>query len=364
MALMPDVMREFLVRQMNPVKRRLAATHRLAEAYYGGPLPVQSSYEGRYPVTLGILKDRANYYVYNLVACREMGVPFRVLDLEKSNWVEWIAEPHCDAFLAWPSCNLSIWKDLYDERLPLLAAATGKPIVPSCDEIWFWESKRRMRDWLLVHNIPHPSTEVFYNEEEAFDFASRCDLPVVVKSNSGASSHGIFVLRNRRRLQRMVRRAFGRGLRKRWGDGRDREWGFIIFQEFIPHDFEWRIVRIGSSFLCRRKVRRGDFASGNGLIEWGSPASALLDFVRDVTDQGGFQSMALDVFVREESTSGPRFLVNELQTLVGAKELPDHPARGRWKWSNQGWQFEAGDFYRNACANLRIGCLLELLGIS
>lgn len=353
-------------RLASPLKRQLESSRRAAEALWGGPLPQEEEAlaAGQRTVRIGILKDRASYYVYHLLACRELGIPFTILDLEASHWVAAARAAECDGFLVWPSLNMGVWKEIYDERLPLLAEITGKPVSPSVKEIWLLDSKRRVRDWLAANGVPHPATEIFYEEKEALVFAKHCELPVVLKTNGGSSSHGIFVLRRRGAVENAVRRAFGRGIRAKRGDPRDRACGYVILQAYVPHEHEWRIMRIGDYFLCRRKRRVGDFASGAKQVEWATPTPDLLDFAEAVTDRGGFRTIALDIFLDAAVPGPPRFLVNEMQCLVGAAPVREDPQQGRWLRHSGEWTFEAGDFYRNACANLRVDWLLERIGAS
>ena len=356
----PTRVLNFIVRWTSPVKRQLSSSNQYFEGLYGDKVPDKSTYKSNYLFTIGILKDRGGYYTYNVIACQEMGVQFVVFDLERNTWYEKLFSTPCDAYLVWPSTNLSIWKNLYDERLLLLANITGKPIVPSLSEIWLWESKRRMRDWLVANKLPHPNTQIFYDQDQAILFAKDCPLPIVLKMNSGAASDGVFILSSRKKLYKMIKKAFGFGIASKRGDPRDRSWGYIILQEYISHDFEWRIVRIGENYLCRCKKRVGDFASGSGDVVWGVPQNDLLNFVKSLTDKGGFKNMSIDVFIVERIPYSSQFLVNELQCLVGAKELSQHS--GRWRFIGEQWVFETGDFYRNASANLRLACLIESLG--
>jgi glutathione synthase/RimK-type ligase-like ATP-grasp enzyme len=359
----PERLVEAAIRLKGPLRHQLESSRAAAVAAWGGALPLRSEGPSRFPLKLGVLRDAAFNHVNNLLACREMGIAFQVIDLEASRWLERARTAECDAFLPWPSTNVAVWKEIYDERLPLLAEATGRPIVPSPAENWLLESKRRVRDWLLVHDVPHPRTEVFYEEGVALDFIRSCALPLVLKTNGGASSHGVFVLRSRQAARRLVRRAFREGVRIRRGDPRDRAWGHVILQEYISHDHEWRVVRIGDDFQCRRKTRVGDFASGAGAVEWAVPSVELLEFARNVTELGRFRSMGLDIFIDERAQS-PRFRVNEMQCLIGAAPQEEHPARGRWWKDGDTWRFEQGDYYRNACANLRIKWLLQELGFA
>ena len=334
---------------------------REAAELLGGPIPPRSDYASPYPFTVGIITDTSYYFAHNVKACREMRVAYRLMDISESNWVELVRESGCDVFLASPSTLLSSHRHMFDERLRVMVEDLGCFLCPSYSELWLWESKRRMRDWLVAHRIPHPRTDVFYDREEALAFVAGADYPLVCKTDTSAAANGVFVLREERAARHMVREAFGRGLLPRDWDRRERQRGSILFQFFVPHDHEWRIVRIGDDYLCRRKTRVGDFASGSGAIEWAAPPPELLDFVKHVTDAGGFTNMATDVFVAAEASQGGRYLVNELQCLVGAKILPPNELMGRWRHDAGEWRFDKGDFYRNACANLRVAYVTEIL---
>ena len=222
-----------------------------------------------------------------------------------------------------------------------------------------------MRDWLLAHDVPHPETRVFFDRAEALDFCRDASYPLVCKTDRGAASVGIFVLVDAAAATRLVERAFSDGLLARETAARERERGSILLQEHVPHDYEWRVVRVGESFMCRRKVRAGEYASGSGKIGWAEPLPGMLDFAREVTDIGGFRSMSVDLFENTTGRGESPFLVNELQALIGAIKKPDAPDERAGRWLREpggGWRFEPGFFYDNACANLRVEMLLDDLG--
>ncbi len=66
----------------------------------------------------------------------------------------------------------------------------GKILFPSTDEIWFYESKRRMHYWLAAHGMPHPRTWVFYDRTQALDFADRDGPADRVQGGLGLRVHG------------------------------------------------------------------------------------------------------------------------------------------------------------------------------
>jgi len=321
------------------------------------------SREPQYPFKIGIIREFANYHKHYAAACREMGVSYSILDISKSKWIEAVRTSGCDAFLAWPSAALTIWKEMYDERLKIMVEEMGKLVYPSYKELWIYESKRRTRDWLEANQVPSPRTEIFYELKEALAFIGRSEMPIVIKTSQGASSKGVSIFRDRRKARNWIKKAFRKGITPRRGDPRDRHWGHVIMQEYLPQVKEWRMVRIANSYFGHPKGRVGDFHSGSGRVLWDTPPVSLLEFLKQVTDIGGFTSMDVDVF----ETRDGRYLVNELQTVFGASYSKDQlhvdgrPGRFLFMQDRNQWIFEEGDFARNSCANLRIEYLLTQL---
>jgi len=140
----------------------------------------------------------------------------------------------------------------------------------------------------------------------------------------------------------------------------DKQKGFLILQEYISHEFEWRAVRIGDSFFAHKKLKDGDKASGTLLKNYDGPPLELLDFVRELTERFKFYSVAVDVF---EGDSG--YLVNEIQCIFGQSDsfqMMVNGQMGRYVRSNEEWIFEEGDFAANACYNLRLDWVLNHIG--
>lgn len=313
--------------------------------------------------TLGIVKEFTQYHKHYIRACREMGVSYRLMDLSRNDWMDSFSQSICDCFLIWPSASLAVWKEMFDERLYCLVKEMGKNIYPSLDEILLYENKRRVSYFLAAHQIPHPATRVFYDESEALAFIQNSDLPLILKTNTGASASGVFILENRPQAERYIRQAFSKGIVARRHNPNDRHWGYVLLQEFVDIRREWRMVRIGDSFFGHPKGRRGNYHSGSGIVHWDVPPERLLEFTREVTEVGGFSSMDVDVF---ETMNGD-YLVNELQTVFGAgysvDQLMVNGKSGRFVYNHIGrcWAFEEGDFARNACANARIEYVIDHL---
>jgi hypothetical protein len=319
-------------------------------------------YEGRGPWVLGLLSDRRHLHYQHIAACIELEVSYRVLDITRDDWLDAVRASGCHAFLAWPFIHTALWKGLWDERIAVLDDL-GLLLCPNRRELWLYESKRRARDWCRARGIAQPRTWVFFDREEARAFLASADLPIVIKADQGSSSRGITVCRSTREARRWVDDYFRHGVVIDRGDPRDRSWGYVICQEFLPGVNEWRLVRIGDSYFCRFKERRGEFHSGSGSVRWAAAPRHLLDLLRDMTDAAGFTSMNADVF----ETADGRFLVNELHAVFGDIDPAnreygrEHMGRYRWSQTAGDWSFEPGYFYDNGCANLRVEHVLSVL---
>jgi glutathione synthase/RimK-type ligase-like ATP-grasp enzyme len=199
--------------------------------------------------------------------------------------------------------------------------------------------------------------------DEALTFLATATYPLVFKLDIGAAASGVWIAKTRKDALAYVQTVFAKGLIGRRADARARQWRHILIQEFVPDIREWRIIRIGDTYVGHEKVAKGDFNSGSGKVGWLAPPRAALELIHAVTEAGGFRSMDMDVF----QTPDGRFLINELQSVFGAFDTAQmyiDGVPGRYRRINGDYVFEEGRFCKNACCNLRIEDLLELLGNS
>lgn len=310
---------------------------------------------------VGILWDFAHSHVHYLRACREEKISYKVLDYTRHDWIERIKNCGLDYFLVWPSVYNSVWKNMSDSRLRILQDELSKTVFPSEKETWLYESKLRISDWLKANNFPMPQTLVFYHEKEAITALETFDLPVVIKTDQGASASGVFICRSKKKALKLIRKAFSSGIKAKRGDQRDTQWGYIILQEYIKDAEEWRMVKIGSDYFCRYKGKMGEFHSGSGLMSWAHADNYLLDLFRGICDATGFESINIDFFKDRNGN----YYINEYHTVFGAilkKNLNwEDPLMGRYLYKEGEWLFEEGYFYDNACANLRLKYLIKLM---
>lgn len=317
---------------------------------------------------------------------------YRIVDLTRDDWLEVIQSQPFDILLAKPYGLTAFFKQLYDERIYILAKVLKYPVFPKAEEIFIYENKRFLSYWLKANSIPHPRTDVFYYQQEALDFLISRTFPIAGKTNIGASGSGVRILDSLAEAKIYVKRTFSsKGAPKRWGpnfekgnllkrglhyifhpgdirrklriyrtDKYDIQKGFVIFQEYIHHDYEWRVVRIGDSFFAHKKLKIGEKASGRQRKEFCTPPLGLLNFVKEITDKYQFYSQAVDIF----ETKDRGYLVNEMQCIFGQPVpylmLVDGKP-GRYRFINNNWAFEEGDFNQNESYDLRIKHILEMV---
>jgi len=335
-----------------------------------------------------------------IAACKKKDLAYKVIDLTKNDWLENVQSEPFAFFLLRPSGNNQRFKALYDERVFIISKVLGYNVFPSYEECYIYENKRLQSYFLKANNIPHPETSVFYHHSDALNFIEKTTFPIVAKTNIGAAGSGVKIIKTKNAAKKYLKTAFKKGgIRRRLGPNRvtgspkkwfikavqdpsyfrskikayltsygDAQKGFVIFQKFVPHKFEWRVIKIGESYFAHKKLAYKGKASGVKQKEFTDPPKKLLTFCKDICDSHNFQSMSIDLF--EDSHGG--YMVNELQTIWGHKadpvtgsfyRLAVNGVPGRYLFKNNQWVFEEGDYNTNESCDLRLDTALQLFGL-
>lgn len=343
---------------------------------------------------IGILKSESAYdHLPWVDACKTSTkvTDYKVIELFNDNWLEEILTHKYDILLLRPPGLNELYKRVYDERVYLLSEVLKLFVYPGLEEILIYENKRFLRDWLAARNIPHPRTAIFFSKNEAIDFISSLNsFPLVAKSNIGASGNGIQFLINRTQANDYVKKVFAKGIKMNsrpkllkgsiidkfkkailtegFIKNRFNEYkninsnpikGYVIFQNYIKHSYEWRCVRIGESFFAHKKMAISKKASGSLVKDYSYVPKSLLDFLKDITDMNNLNSVSVDIF--EE---GNKYLVNEIQCFFGQSDpyqMLVNGEPGRYRHIEGEWRFEKGMFNTNMCYDLRLEHAISLL---
>lgn len=316
---------------------------------------------------------------------------YDIIDLTSDYWLTLIQQKDYDIFLLKPPGKTELFKRLYDERVILISQFFKIPVYPSVNEILLYENKRFLRDWLVINQLPHPATYVFFNIKEAKEFlSSNKNFPLVGKTNIGASGNGVSILKSRKETFEYISRAFTKGIKPKSGpklkkgsllkkiqkalaisgflkqrlkdyqpDLLNIQYHFVIIQEFIKHNWEWRCVRIGDSFFAHKKLVQGDMASGTLKKGYNEVPEELLNFIKIVSDNHNLKSVAMDIFESDD-----QYYFNEIQCFFGQSDpyqmlINDKP--GRYIFKSGSWHFEEGMFNTNESYDLRLEHALSFI---
>jgi glutathione synthase/RimK-type ligase-like ATP-grasp enzyme len=323
------------------------------------------------------------------ISCEKKGVPYCIVDLTRADYLFTIQKIKPEFCLAQPSGLLQIYKKMYDEKIYIIEKHLRIPVYPSYNEILLHENKKLLAYFLEVNNIPHPNTFVSYNREEVESYLSNTSYPIVAKTSLGATGSGVKIIRSHCEALEYTNKSFGNGISRRFGPNkktgtpadwflktiktpsyflkkmeqyrqraRDVQYGYVIFQEYIIHEYEWRCVKIGESYFAYKKLKEDGMASGSKKFEYGPPPLELLDFTRELCRDHNFRFMAIDLFHINTS-----ILVNELQTVFGHKNpyiCRVDDKIGRYIFNNERWIFEEGNFNSNESYDLRLNTALNI----
>ncbi len=325
---------------------------------------------------LGILTEPSGWEKHYIAACEELGVAYKVIDIVSNHWWENLQAVKVDGYLVRAAGDTEVRKQMYNERLFFIENYMKKtPMYPSYFGSLLYENKRMQSYWMKIHNISHPGTWIFYKAEEAYDFIrNRAEWPIVSKPNLGGSGSGVRIVKNASGAKKLVKRVFTRfkwynpGI-TRWKKWRflrvpvmdDRQHNYLLFQEYIPAQWEWRILKAGDTFFGQQKLPRKGLHSGSKRTGWVDPPLELLEMVRNISEESGIRSLNVDIL---ERTDG-RFFVNEIQTWWGVRtpyqmKIDDKPARYLHA-GNGTYELQFGDFHRNRGCNLRVADFLKQL---
>jgi glutathione synthase/RimK-type ligase-like ATP-grasp enzyme len=319
---------------------------------------------------IGILKSfkEIDKFVQGYIdACEYAKVDYVILDLLSDTWIEDIKNSKVDGILVRIKGNIPEHKALFDERLSIINDDLGIPIYPSRKELFLYENKRMYAYWLKAHNLPHAGTHVFYSKQQALNFIEKAKMPLVFKTNGGASSSGVEIIQGRFKAKLNIHRIFGLfDARLSFGKVHFGKMGFlpvpkfgmaqkhyVIIQEFIPIKWEWRIIKIGNTYSGHQKLLKGQFASGSDLVGWVEPPKELLLMVKNLCEIENFDSMAMDVL---ESLDG-KYYINEIQSLFGSYlpyQMKINDVPGRFIEKEGGFIFESGEFHTFGSNKLRV----------
>jgi hypothetical protein len=316
---------------------------------------------------------------------KQVKVEARYVNICRHDWKERIKGSVIDVLVFRPPGVSETLKNIFDQRMSLLYDNHRGICFPTKLELELYENKKYLADWLGFNSVEHACTNILVSKREALLWLNESKFPLVAKTNIGASGRGVCIIKDLVEGKSYVKKVFSGGVKpnympklwkgsivdriKRMLDNgylkkrisvystlKSQKQDYCIFQEYIEHDYEWRVVAIGESYFAHKKLKEKDKASGTLLKDYSDPPLSLLDFVRGIVTHYGFWSSAFDVF-----ESSGKFYINEIQTYFGqsdAYQMKVGGIIGRYTY-NGSWHFQPGDFNRNQSYDLRLDAILD-----
>ncbi|WP_143310553.1 ATP-grasp domain-containing protein [Chitinophaga vietnamensis] len=271
--------------------------------------------------------------------CESNGIDYTKVNCYHTDIISQLAD--CDA-LMWHWHHADPKAVLFARQLIYSLEAMGKRVFPDARTCWHFDDKVGQKYLLEALGAPLVPSYVFYDPQEARQWAARTTFPKVFKLRGGAGSSNVILVKNARHAGRLINRAFGRGfpanshanriqdlwwrLRRdkslqafkdfcgglartivpsRFEKMRGRERGYVYFQDFLPgNTYDTRVnVVDGKASAIRRYNREGDFrASGSGLFGYDKALcdERCLQIAFRLAEKMKTQSLALDFIFNEK----------------------------------------------------------------
>lgn len=147
-----------------------------------------------------------------------------------------------------------------------------------------------------------PQTWRFTDAESARALVRRASFPLVSKADVGASSVNVRILNDRAAAMAHIDQVFGAGVPVKHcaGNARSVQRGYVLLQEFIPHDVTWRVNAIGRHRAIFKRFNYPDrpvAQTGNvePVMEMTPHAEAVLRFANLFFAEAGTNWCAIDI---------------------------------------------------------------------
>lgn len=292
--------------------------------------------------------------------CEKKNIPYKIVNAFDSNIIEQVKD--CDVFM-WHHHHAQYKDVLTAKRILFALEHAGVKVFPDFKTGWHFDDKVAQKYLLEAIGAPLVPSYVFYDKQEALQWANTTSYPKVFKLKGGAGSANVKLVKTYKEAKRLINKAFGKGFAQydRFGAFKERlrkvkegkaglleipkgigrlfvttefakqqppERGYAYFQDFIPNnDSDTRVVVIGGKFAAaeKRMVRKDDFrASGSGEFSYTDINIDFIEKALKVSKKLKLLSAAFD-FIQSENGEP---LIVELSYGFGTAGIEASP--GYW----------------------------------
>ena len=312
--------------------------------------------------------------------CEKQGIDYKLVNAFDSDIIQQVSD--CDVFM-WHHHHGQFKDVLTAKRILFALEHAGVKVFPDFKTGWHFDDKVAQKYLLEAIGAPLVPSYVFYDKQEALQWANTTSYPKVFKLKGGAGSANVKLVKTYKEAKRLINKAFGKGFAQydRFGAFKERlrkvkegkaglleilkgigrlfittefakqqppERGYAYFQDFIPNnDSDTRVVVIGGKFAAaeKRMVRKDDFrASGSGEFSYTDINIDFIEKALKISKKLKLLSAAFD-FIQSENGEP---LIVELSYGFGTAGIEASPgywdAELNWhegKFNPQEWMLQA-----------------------
>lgn len=262
---------------------------------------------------VALVKDRNRFWEIYENILKNYGVEVQLVDIFSQRDQTNLLSNSFDAFI-WRAKHTPHIRDLARRWLYFFDIECGIRTFPSWRAFWHYDDKIAQYYLLKKHSVSTPDTFLFFNKEEALEFARHCEYPMVYKCAHGAGSANVGLLRTKKEAVKYIKRVFDRGMNTYFKSEIQRN--YVYFQEFLAgNKGDYRMVCFGDNRISgffRENRAESPFASGSGQFDIGELPKNLLDFAANTHKRLNYALMSYDI-LKDSKT----YVVTEMSVIYG-----------------------------------------------
>lgn len=274
--------------------------------------------------------------------CKEKEIPYKIVNCYDNNIIEHLKD--CKA-LFWHHNHRSFEDLLFAKQLLFALEHAGVKVFPDFKTGWHFDDKVAQKYLFEASGVPLVPSYVFYDKQQALEWAKNTTYPKVFKLRGGAGSSNVKLVKSYNENKKLIKKAFNKGFPalnkkgkildaiKLYKEGSvpfinifkaiylmyvkpsyyskmiSNERGYVYFQDFIANnktDFRIKVVD-QKCWGFQRVVRKNDFrASGSGKLIFDNSKIPIemIKIALETSQTLGLQSVAFD------------FVINNNQPLI------------------------------------------------
>ena len=274
--------------------------------------------------------------------CALHKISYKELNMFDTDFIEQLKKYNIKGFLFHlPLFDLKA--QLFSSYIVRSVELIGVRVFPSNEGFWHFDDKIAQKYLFESFDVPMCKTWVFFDREQALNWAEKTSYPKIFKLRRGAGSHNVKMINSSSQAKKIIHKMFDAGIKPVSGiltdyktaiykHNKQKDWmgvakrlpstlanikkmkmsipnekGYAYFQDYLPdNDYDTRITVVGDrAYAFRRFTRPGDFrASGSGRIDWTQDTidKKCLQIAFDASSRIGSQCLAFD-FVYDSAKS-------------------------------------------------------------